>query len=607
MRELIYRLISHFKQEEIESEAIRVFIDDRDIDINNIVNVFLRNHIINENIEIRDLLRTYKERWEICDLINLFECLVSEEEKQEHGVVFTPRYIVEYIIENTINQFNIDDKIIDPSCGCGAFLCVLVQKLSDELDKGIIDIIENNIYGLDIIEDHVRRTKLLLSIIALINGEDKEHIKFNILEMDSLRNSWNDIFGIDRFNYIVGNPPYVNTHDMNKDNIKYLKKNFETTKIGTFNIFYAFIEQSMKYLDNNGTLGFIIPNNFITIDAAKYLRKYLIENKYLEKMIDFNLNLAFNPVKAYNAIIFLDKQEKDRLLFSKLPFNNDIGYVLRNAEFEEIQYNDLREDIWHLMNNYDRQRVNIIESIGHKLDKHIRTGIATLKDAVYKFTPNKEDDNFYYMSFNNCDYAIEKEATRSIVKISNVNNEQDIINCRDRIIFPYEFNEEIGKFTVIPEDKMEQRFPKTLAYLKEQRNILETRSDQDKLNVWYEYGRSQGLNNYGTKLIHPTFSGKPKFMVDENSDRLFVNGYAIFTDGIWDAKILQKILNSNIMDFYIKNTSYSLEGGYRCYQKKYFKNFSIPELTDEQKEFIRNEQDIDVLDRYICDIYGLDI
>lgn len=607
MRELIYRLISHFKQEEIESEAIRVFIDDRDIDINNIVNVFLRNHIINENIEIRDLLRTYKERWEICDLINLFECLVSEEEKQEHGVVFTPRYIVEYIIENTINQFNIDDKIIDPSCGCGAFLCVLVQKLSDELDKGIIDIIENNIYGLDIIEDHVRRTKLLLSIIALINREDKEHIKFNILEMDSLRNSWNDIFGIDRFNYIVGNPPYVNTHDMNKDNIKYLKKNFETTKIGTFNIFYAFIEQSMKYLDNNGTLGFIIPNNFITIDAAKYLRKYLIENKYLEKMIDFNLNLAFNPVKAYNAIIFLDKQEKDRLLFSKLPFNNDIGYVLRNAEFEEIQYNDLREDIWHLMNNYDRQRVNIIESIGHKLDKHIRTGIATLKDAVYKFTPNKEDDNFYYMSFNNCDYAIEKEATRSIVKISNVNNEQDIINCRDRIIFPYEFNEEIGKFTVIPEDKMEQRFPKTLAYLKEQRNILETRSDQDKLNVWYEYGRSQGLNNYGTKLIHPTFSGKPKFMVDENSDRLFVNGYAIFTDGIWDAKILQKILNSNIMDFYIKNTSYSLEGGYRCYQKKYFKNFSIPELTDEQKEFIRNEQDIDVLDRYICDIYGLDI
>lgn len=607
MRELIYRLISHFKQEEIESEAIRVFIDDRDIDINNIVNVFLRNHIINENIEIRDLLRTYKERWEICDLINLFECLVSEEEKQEHGVVFTPRYIVEYIIENTINQFNIDYKIIDPSCGCGAFLCVLVQKLSDELDRSIIDIIENNIYGLDIIEDHVRRTKLLLSIIALINGEDQENIRFNILEMDSLRNSWNNIFGINKFNYIVGNPPYVNTHDMNKDNIKYLKKNFETTKIGTFNIFYAFIEQSMKYLDNDGRLGFIIPNNFITIDAAKYLRRYLIENKYLEKMIDFNLNLAFNPVKSYNAIIFLDKQEKDRLLFSKLPFNNDIGYVLRNAEFEEIQYNDLREDIWHLMNNEDRQRVNIIENIGHKLDKRIRTGIATLKDAVYKFTPNNDDDNFYYMSFNNCDYAIEKEATRSIVKISDVNNEQDIINCRDRIIFPYEFNEEIGKFTVIPEDKMEQRFPMALAYLKEQRNILETRSDQNKLNVWYEYGRSQGLNNYGTKLIHPTFSGKPKFMVDENPDRLFVNGYAIFTDGIWDAKILQKILNSNIMDFYIKNTSYSLEGGYRCYQKKYFKNFSIPELTDEQKEFIRNEQDRDVLDRYICDIYGLDI
>lgn len=608
MISLVNTLIQDYSQEDIEASAIRFFIRNNDnIDINNIQNRVLINCMNHGNKIIENYIQNYKENWEICDLINLFEALVPMEERKENGVVFTPKYIAEYIIRNTVQEFNINDKILDPSCGCGAFLCVLPEILSEGKKISIIQLIENNIYGLDISENHIRRTKLLLSVIALINGEDKEEIKFNIIQSDSLKNDWNEIFEVNQFEYIIGNPPYVNTHDMSRETASYLKNNFKTTKNGTFNIFYAFIEQSMKYLNENGRLGFIVPNNFITIDAAKNLRSYLIENEYISRLIDFNLNLAFNPVKAYNAIIFLDKNNKDKFEYSKLPYNENIQMVLLNANFEYIRYSDLNSDIWHLMNESDRANIRIIENIGEKLDKHIRTGIATLKDKVYKFTPVREDEQFYYMNFDGNEYSIEKNITKSIIKISEVNNEEDIRNCNDRIIFPYEYNQELGKYTIIPEENMMLNYPNAYSYLEQQRHYLEERSSQQNAVVWYEYGRSQALSNYGIRLIHPTFSSRPKFMIDEMEDRLFVNGYAIFIDRIWEADVLQKILNSKVMNFYIRNTSYSLEGGFFCYQKKYFKNFSIPNLSEGQIAYIRGENDRDRLDEYIINIYGVNI
>lgn len=607
MKDLVNRLIEDYRQQDIESSAIRFFLRKQDINIDNIKNKILINCVNYKNEVIEQELKNYREDWEVCDLINLFECLVPQEEKKENGVVFTPKYIVEYIIRNTINDFKISDKILDPACGCGAFLCVLAQILKNEKEISVVHLIENNIYGLDISRDHTRRTKLILSVIALINGEDREQIKFNIVQIDSLRNNWNEIFEINEFNYIIGNPPYVNTHDMTRETTSYLKKNFETTQTGTFNIFYAFIEQSMKYLNENGKLGFIIPNNFITIDAAKNLRSYLVDNMYIGRLIDFNLNLVFNPIKTYNALIFLDKNIKRSFEYSKLPYNQDIQSVLLDANFEVIKYEDLSAEIWHLMNDNDRENIRKIETAGKKLDKHIRTGIATLKDAVYKFTPIKEDEQFYYMNFDGVEYSIERDITKSIIKISSVNNEDDILNCTDRIIFPYAYSQEMGKYTIIPEYEMRDRYPRAYEYLTQQIHYLNQRSSQSNSAVWYEYGRSQGLNNYGVKLIHPTFSGKPKFMIDEREDSLFVNGYAIFSDGVWDAEILQKILNSKVMDFYIRNTSYSLEGGFLCYQKKYFKNFSVPELSQQQIEYIRNENDRDRLNQYIVDMYGLNI
>ena len=93
-------------------------------------------------------------------------------------------------------------------------------------------------------------------------------------------------------------------------------------------------------------------------------------------------------------------------------------------------------------------------------------------------------------------------------------------------------------------------------------------------------------------------------MYVDDEDALFCNGYAVFENDRYDLDILAKILNSRLMQYYVSNTSYSIEGGYYCYQKKYVERFSLPWLSEDKISFIRNASQHD-LDEYLWSLYGL--
>ena len=102
-----------------------------------------------------------------------------------------------------------------------------------------------------------------------MNGEDNALINAQIKQYDSLKTYLKKAFNKKHFDYIIGNPPYVNTHDMSRDVSNFLKEKFITTQNGVFNIFYAFIEHAMQFISNNGRLVYIVPNNFLVKQVEK--------------------------------------------------------------------------------------------------------------------------------------------------------------------------------------------------------------------------------------------------------------------------------------------------------------------------------------------------
>lgn len=256
---------------------------------------------------------------------------------------------------------------------------------------------------------------------------------------------------------------------------------------------------------------------------------------------------------------------------------NNISDRLYNINFHTMKTDTLDNNGWKLADEKTHKNIVKIESQEMPIKAFIRTGIATLKDSVYIIDSYTADNKYF---------PIETEIIKPIYKIPELKLYGKLEDARKNIIFPYQkYN---GKFVLIPEDKMKKQFPKAYQYLLSKKNELDRR-DNGKKNPagWYAYGRTQGLNKYGKKLLFPTFSNKPKFTYIDDEYALFCNGYAVFENDFIELEILCKILNSKIMEYYISQTSYTIEGGYYCYQKKYIERFSIPKLTVSEIEKLK--------------------
>lgn len=537
-------------------------------------------------------------------LINFFEVLLEKNNITEKGIVFTPRYIADYINRNLLEQSYIDMKsvkIIDPGCGCGVFLISAIDFIKEKYNFSVRKIIESSIYGIELDPDNARRCKIILNLYTIISGEKNDDLKINIICSDSLKFDWCDKFNCNGFDCIVGNPPYVNPHNMSYGISDFLKKNFETTKSGTFNIYYAFVEHGMKFLSKIGKLSYIVPNNFLTIKSAITLREKISKNKWLEKIIDFSNNMLFKPIRTYNCIIQLSKNSKETFDYYVMKQTNDIENELKKCVFNSMKFERLNVNGWKLVDSKTLNNIDKIESQSKAIKEFVKTGIATLKDDVY--IVNYDGEN-YYKEVDGEKFEIESTLIRNLYKIPEL-KKKDIKSACKFIIFPYKIRK-VG-FNIISENELKEKTPKTYRYLLKQKDKLDARDKGKKNKVaWYAYGRTQGLSQFGRKLLFPTFSEKPKFtMVDDNC-AFFCNGYAVFENDYIELDILQRILNSKIMQYYVSNTSYAIEGGYYCYQKKYIENFSIPNFSLEDKKkilkFSKNE-----LDDFLLKIYKLDI
>lgn len=554
--------------------------------------------------EIYEVLSKNSFPIEIEAIIQFFESMVDKKNKSENGIVFTPKYISNYITELTIakiTKYDSSIKIIVPGCGCGIFILSAIEKIISKFKVNVDTVIENNIFGIDIDKDNVRRCKLILKLISAKYGGDFENIRTNIDCADSLKINWCEHFSVDSFMYVIGNPPYVNTHDMNKETAKFLKETFSTTKNGVFNIFYAFIEKAMDHINKDGILGYIIPNNFLTIKSALELREFLQKSKLVHSILDFSDNMVFKPVRTYNCIITITPRPNNELLYHVMEKVDDIENKLKSIKYEKMDSSSLDKNGWKLVDEKTKCNLQKIESQANSIKGFIRTGIATLRDGVYLVDC---DENGYKKCIGNETIYIESELIKPIYKIPELKNNANIDDAKRFIIFPY--IKSCNGYALITEDEFREKYPQTYRCLEMQKGILNER-DKGKgvARGWYAYGRSQGLNKYGRKLLFPTFASVPRFTYVDNEDALFCNGYAVFENDKYDLAILQKILNSKIMQYYVANTSYSIEGGYYCYQKKYIERFSIPQFTDEQLSFIK-QSDKDSLDSFLWEIYDLE-
>lgn len=281
--------------------------------------------------------------------------------RKEHGIYYTPSFIVDYIVENTLKPVldkcnSIADlkkiKVLDPACGSGSFLIKALDTIYNKyLDFGNnggvftkLDILLNNIYGVDLDPQAVEITRLNLLINALdqrmklpvldknikngnslISGTDEELTKyFGKNFRDKKPFNWEEefpeVFKQGGFDVIIGNPPWVFTREGDfsipekiyfDDFLKKLgfiqTEKGRNVQSGKVNLYSLFTLKATSLINNHGMVGFIIPNNILRATNFDLFRKYILDNERILEIVDLGEGI-FKQVTAASVILFLEKE-----------------------------------------------------------------------------------------------------------------------------------------------------------------------------------------------------------------------------------------------------------------------------------------------------------
>lgn len=613
---ILNEMVKSYNLKEIENHLIYSFLNSNNLDYSK--NEILKNYLLDFEENSKLYFDTFKlEITTIKQLENYLELLIPAEDRKFNGAFFTPTYIVDFIINEV--KPNEKDKNLDPSCGCGAFLIGLAEYYKNTFKKSIKKTVQENIFGSDILDYNIHRAKLLLTIFALQNEENLEENDFNLYVQDSLKAKWNS-----EFDSVVGNPPYVKFQDLSEENRTYLTKNWTSIDGGTFNLYFAFFELGHKLLTQTGKLGYITPNNYFTSLAGVSIRKYFQQKKCVTRIIDFSHRKVFDA-QTYTALTFLNKKENESLTFDRIKEGYKPEDFLPIANGSPNYFKNLDVKKWRLLKSDEQKNIKIIESIGTPISTlfDICVGIATLKDDVFFVDGSIEKNGYYIKTTQNGTFEIEKEITKSVYKISNFKSQETIENNKKRIICPYNIGKGIA--SPISEQDFKIKYPKCYYYLLSEKESLASR---DKGKVIFEpffvWGRTQGLNKLGKKILNPTFSQFPRFLLVEEEDAFFTNGYGLFFREqetnfslfeeivnpitlIENIDVVQKILNSYLMHYYVSKTSVSIEGGYPCYQKNFIENFTIPQFSNEEINHLKIINDKEEIDNFLIAKYQLNV
>lgn len=296
--------------------------------------------------------------------------------RKEQGIYYTPTYIVDYIVKNTLgekikeNRKNVKNlKILDPACGSGSFLIKAFDYLYDELkdeekaqrNLSTIDtrgfyskkteILKNNLFGVDLDNKAVEITKLnLLLKAAEKNRKLPEELDLHIRKGNSLIADeeitkdffkWEDDFAEGSFDVVIGNPPYVfgGNSGIKNEEKEFFKKDYYSGK-NKLNLFSLFIEKSINILKPKGIMGFIVPNTLLRVTSYEEIRKYILEKTKILQIINLEAGV-FEGVTASTIIILLQKEDDKNLIKkNKIQIYNGI-----NGKKEERSQSDFLNNL----------------------------------------------------------------------------------------------------------------------------------------------------------------------------------------------------------------------------------------------------------------------
>ncbi|MCE9586225.1 N-6 DNA methylase [Candidatus Uhrbacteria bacterium] len=299
---------------------------------------------------------------------------LKPEVRKAGGIYYTPTYIVEYIVQNTVGKL-VEGKtpkqieklsIVDPACGSGSFLLGAYKFLADwyrdwyvaddakkhEKAKKVYRdpagqwqltleerkrVLTAHIYGVDLDRQAVELAKLSLMLEALRSPEQQslfndrmlprlgDNIKCgNSLIASDFSEKPEDLVRVHAFDWAVQFESIIKSGGFDavignppylrqeslKESKDYFEKHYESYS-GTGDLFTYFMEKGVKLIRPGGRYSIIVSSSFLRATYAEALRETLLKHAALIRIVDFGGLAVFADAKdTYVCIPVLAKEKQ---------------------------------------------------------------------------------------------------------------------------------------------------------------------------------------------------------------------------------------------------------------------------------------------------------
>jgi adenine-specific DNA-methyltransferase len=239
----------------------------------------------------------------------------SVEDGQDYGAVFTRRWVVELILDMlgyTSERDLAALRVIEPACGSGAFLSVIVERLSESCRRHGRHITQASdaLRACDLQLAKVRESRLVVEQRLSADGwtsADAADLAEHWVSHEDFLLGLHELESVD---FVIGNPPYIRLEAVSAARSAAYRLAC-TTMGGRSDVYVGFFEVGLRALRPGGALGFICADRWMRNQYGRRLRSMVAREFSVEAVIEMHDVDAFDEdVSAYPAVTILRRQSQ---------------------------------------------------------------------------------------------------------------------------------------------------------------------------------------------------------------------------------------------------------------------------------------------------------
>ncbi len=442
---------------------------------------------------------------------------------------------------------------------------------------------------------------------GLFGGDEDVRFRMNPFDWTSETRGFGRLLDKGRgFDAVIGNPPYIRVQELNKwapDECEFYKWRYKSAAKGNYDIYVVFIERALELLASTGLLGFITPHKWWQAKYGEGLRKIVADRKHLHSVIDFTDQQVFRGSTTYTAVQVLGKQPHsgsvDCARVHELTDGDAQCRAIdegRSADGTE-RFRATRpanESAWVFSNAASEAFLRSVQAelptLG-RITYKIAQGLVTSCDDVYFLT--KRGDKFLSPATQN-EHTLDGATVHPLLKGAVHMKRWTPLKTDLFVLFPYE--KHAATWRLIPEDRFATQYPRTWAYLLENQERLRGRESgrmRDRAD-WYGYIYPKNLEVMSRpKILVPAIATRAEYCLDAEGQYHYVGsggggggGHAIVPSIDIDLHYLAGLLNSRLLDAFLKQVTTRFHSGWYAYSKAYIAQtpIKLPETAAERRD-----------------------